>query len=368
MAVAAFAAVARSAEPQALTSPFVNGQGGFAVFRIPSLVVTRAGTLLALAEGRKNISDHAQNKIVLRRSTDGGHSWGPLQTVADDGRNCLNNPTAVVLRTGGRVVLMYQRYPADRGEAKVKAGVSGDQTCLSFVTHSDDDGVTWAAPVNVTPQVKRPTVATNVASGPGVGIELHAGPHAGRIVVPFNQGPPGHWQVYAAFSDDGGASWRYGDVAPAGADGRGNEVQMVELSGGRVMLNARPSSGKRVRKVAVSTDGGATWGPLHDEAALPDPQCQGSIVRDDGPGGNGCLLFANPAVTKGRTHGTVRLSADDGATWPVSRLLVPGDFAYSCLAVLPDGSADCLYETDNYGQIALVHFTLSWLRGSHPRP
>ena len=351
--------------PEQLAAPFVGGEGGYAVYRIPSLVVTRAGTLLAFAEGRVSIDDHARNKIVLRRSTDGGRTWGPLQVVAGDGRESLNNPTAVVLHGSGRVVLMYQRYPESGGERHVKEGVAGDDTCLSFVTASDDDGRTWSEPADVTPQVKRPTGATSVASGPGVGTELRRGKHAGRIVFPFNQGPLGDCQVYAAYSDDGGKSWKYGAVAPAGADGRGNEVQMVELSDGRIMLNSRGSSGKHFRKVAVSADGGESWSPLRDDAALPESQCQASILRYDEPtgAGKGSILFVNPAVQKERTHGTVRLSEDDGATWPVSRELVPGDFAYSCLAVLPDRSVACLYETDNYRRIALVHFTTDWLRG-----
>jgi sialidase-1 len=360
-AVVLVATAARAGEPQQLTAPFVGGQGGYAVYRIPSLVVTKAGTLLAFAEGRKGIGDQSQNQLVCRRSVEGGRAWGPVDLVAEDpGHGALNNPTAVVLRDTGRVLLAFQKYPRGTREANVKPGLSGESTCLSYVTTSDDDGQTWAPPVDVTAQVKRPTVATSVASGPGIGIQLRAGPHAGRVLIPFNQGPPGHWQLYAAYSDDGGHSWKYGDLAPSGTDGRGNEVQMVELSDGRVMLNSRPSSGKRDRKVAVSADGGQTWSELRDDPTLPDSQCQGSIIRDDAPGGG--LLFVNPGVRKGRLNGTVRLSTDDGATWSASRLLVPGDFAYSCLAVLPDGSVACLYETDNYGRINLVRFTLDWVR------
>jgi sialidase-1 len=253
--------------------------------------------------------------------------------------------------------------------------------------------------VDVTAQVKRPTGATSIASGPGIGIQLRRGPHAGRVIVPFNQGPLRDCQVYAAYSDDAGRSWKYGALAPTGADGHGNEVQMVELAGGRVMLNSRGSSGQRFRKISISEDGGETWSPLRDDPALPESQCQASLIRYDddndlpakgegrggdgsrGAGGKGSagkesdrakddpaahgkavLLFSNPAVTKGRTHGTVRLSTDDGATWPVSRELVPGDFAYSCLAVLPDRSVVCLYEADGYKRIALVRFTIDWLR------
>ncbi|HEX8914526.1 MAG TPA: sialidase family protein [Humisphaera sp.] len=360
--------------PEQLTAPFIGGEGGYAVYRIPSLVVTRAGTLLAFAEGRLNKSDHAENDVVLRRSGDGGRTWGPVQVVAEDGRNCLNNPTAVVLRGSGRILLMYQRYPLGKHERQVKPGVAGDDTCLCFVAASEDDGRTWSKPADVTPQVKRPTVATSLASGPGVGIELARGKHAGRILFPMNQGPLSDCQVYAAYSDDGGRTWRYGDLAPAGAAGRGNEVQVVELSDGRVMLNSRGSAGKRFRKVAVSGDGGQTWSPLRDDEALPESQCQASILRYDAPaaagttrpagnGGNGTILFVNPAVTQGRSRGTVRLSEDDGATWTASRELVPGAFAYSCLAVLPDASVACLYETDGYQRIALARFTLDWVRG-----
>ena len=167
-------------------------------------------------------------------------------------------------------------------------------------------------------------------------------------------------------SDDGGRSWKYGEFAPSGVDGRGNEVQMVELSDGRVMLNSRGSSGERFRKVAVSANGGATWSELHDDRTLPEPRCEGFILRYDEPSGagKGSILFVNSAVQTSRSHGTVRMSEDDGATWPIARELVPGSFAYSCLAVLPDRTIVCLYETDDYRRIAMLRFTIDWLRGS----
>jgi sialidase-1 len=171
--------------------------------------------------------------------------------------------------------------------------------------------------------------------------------------------------VYAVYGDDGGKSWSYGAVAPAGDDGRGNEVQMVELSDGRVMLNSRGSSGEHFRKVAVSDTAGESWTQLRNDSALPESQCQASVIRYTPPeaGSKESLLFVNPAVSRGRTHGTVRLSDDDGATWPISRELVPGDFAYSCLAVTPDGSIFCLYEAEKYRKIELIRFSIDWLRG-----
>jgi sialidase-1 len=350
-----------------LTDVFVAGQDGYPFYRIPSLVTTRRGTLLAFAEARASLRDHAENDLVLKRSLDRGATWGPLQRVAEDGTNCLSNPTAVVLRDTGRVLLMFQRYASGFDEHKAEPGLDGPRVCRTFLTHSDDDGVTWAAPREITAQVKRPTEVTSTATGPGTGIQLARGPHAGRILMPFNQGPYGRWKVYAVFSDDGGASWRYGGTAPDpanGANGRANEVQFAELRDGAVLLNARNQGGRKLRKTARSRDGGATWSQLEDDPALVEPQCQASLLRH--PGGlwrRDALLYSNPASQHARTNGTVRLSRDEGRTWPVSRVLYPGSFAYSCLASLPDRSVGCLFERDGMRKISFARFTVDWVAG-----
>ena len=352
------------------TDVFVAGRDGFAVYRIPAIVRAHDSNLLAFAEARANIGDQAANKLVLKRSADGGATWGPLQVVADDGANSLNNPTAVVLRKSGRVLLMYQRYPKGVGEGKVIPGLTGDKICRSFLTHSDDGGATWTAPTDVTASVKRPIVATSTASGPGIGIELARGSHAGRVLIPFNQGPGGHWKVYAAFSDDGGATWKYGETAPEKTYEGGNEVQMVELGDGSVLLNARKQGGKaRCRTTAISRDGGETWSELADAPVLVDSRCQGSILRHPGTGdpARDVLIFSNPAWPSSRTNGTIRLSRDGGKTWPVSRRLTDSDFAYSCLVSLDDHTLGCLFEREQYKKISFNRFTLEWLeeKGEH---
>jgi sialidase-1 len=344
------------------TDVFVSGDG-YPTYRIPSVVVTRRGTVLAFGEGRQGQGDHTQNDLVLRRSRDGGRTWDPMQLIAADRPNVLVNPTAVEDRRTGRLWLMYQRYPAGAAERPVEAGYEGDRVCRGFVVYSDDDGRTWSAPREVTRSVKRPEKATSIASGPGVGIQLRRGPHRGRLVAPFNEGPWGGWSVYAVYSDDGGATWRYGDTAPDGPPGRGNEVQVVELADGTLMLNARSQGGARCRKVAWSRDGGGTWSALADDPALIDPVCQGTIVRHGDPldGQQSRLLFANAASATQRVNGTVRLSYDEGKTWPVSRTVYAGPFAYSCLTVLADGTVGLLYERDGYRKITFARFNLAWL-------
>jgi sialidase-1 len=346
------------------TDVFVSGEG-YPTYRIPAVITTRNSTLLAFSEGRQGEGDHTQNDLVLRRSTDRGRSWGEMRLIARDRPNVLVNPTAVQDLDTGRIWLMYQRYPEGAREAEVVPGYEGDRICRSFVVHSDDDGDSWSEPRETTRSVKRATVATSIASGPGVGIQLRRGPHRGRLVIPFNQGPGGAWKVYAVFSDDHGESWHYGDTAPEASAGNGNEVQMVELGDGTLMLNARSQGGNRCRKVATSRDGGETWSPLVDDPTLIESQCQGTIIRFDDVGGAGGdrLLFANPASRTDRVNGTVRLSEDGGRSWPVSRVVHAGSFAYSCLTVMDDGSIGLLYERDGYGKITFARFNLDWLRG-----
>lgn len=348
---------------------YVSGDG-YPTYRIPSVVVTRNGTLLAFAEGRASQSDASQNDLVLRRSVDGGRSWTPIVVVAEDGANVLVNPTAVVIEDTGRVLMMYQRYPHGFHERDVEAGYAGDRICRSYVMRSDDEGVTWSEPRDITRSVKRPTGATSIASGPGVGIQLRNGPHAGRIIMPFNEGPWGAWNVYAVYSDDGGVTWQYGETAPEGPPGRPNEVQMVERADGSVLLNARSIGGAKCRKTAVSTDGGQTWTRLSDVEVLIDPECQGTIIRYGAPGniGKDTLLFANPASAEHRVNGTVRLTYDGGETWPVARTVYPGPFAYSCLTMLPDGTIGLLYERDGYERITFARFNLAWLMAGEDAP
>lgn len=359
------------AEPE-LADVFTPKADGFASIRIPSVVVGKSGTVLAFAEGRAADADQAKNKIILKRSTDGGKTWGKVAVVAADGDKALNNPCAVVDRTSGRVLLMYQSYPAGVSERSgtIQTGYDGEKVVRNWLTTSDDGGATWATPRDITTQTKRPAVVTTLAGGPGVGVQLRHGPHAGRILFPFNEGPFGVWNIYAVYSDDNGKTWAMGDAAPGGLTDAGkgkqtslvNEAQFVELKDGSVRFNVRRWAGKAVRKTCVSGDGGKTWLKVEDAPDLADPGCMGSVVRftDPADGVKSRILFSGPQSTK-RENGTVFVSYDEGRTWPVKRVLCKDAFAYSCLAALPDGTVGCLYEAEGTKKIVFARFTLDWL-------
>lgn len=344
-----------------LVDVFVPVEDGYPAIRIPSLVTAQSGTLLAFAEGRQG-GDHSENDIILKRSLDGGETWGPLITVNDQGILALNNPQAVVLDSG-QILLMYQR--SRLGEHKASSG-SGPDSYFTFTQTSNDEGLTWSEPADVSDQVKRSEIVTSVSSGPGIGIVLRRGKYKGRIIMPFNQGPFGDWRVYAAFSNDDGLSWQMGNVAEGDGKGHGNEVQMVELSDGRLMLNARTQGqgGTKHRKIALSVDGGQSWSPLEIDRSLIDPVCQASILRYSWPeeveprGSGGRILFANPHSQSGRENGMLQVSSDEGVTWSVHSTIYPGGFAYCCLTKLNDGRVGVLFERDEYKAISFLSLEL----------
>jgi sialidase-1 len=346
---------------------FVAGEGGYHTYRIPSLIVSADGTLLAFAEGRKKgTSDTGDIDLLLRRSTDGGATWGETQVVVDDGPNTAGNPCPVVDPASGAIVLLMTRNLGEDSEDEIMSG-SGKRSREVWITRSTDGGATWSKPDDITASTKAPDW-TWYATGPGSGIRLRSG----RLLIPCDHAlaDTRARRSHVILSDDGGWTWRIGGVLGE----KTNECQAVELEDGSVLLNMRSYHGKNRRAVARSEDGGVTWSePVLDEA-LVEPVCQASLVRLSS-GSRGArksrILLSNPASTR-REKMTVRLSYDDGKTWPVSRLLHEGPSAYSALAVLPDGTIACLYERGEkrlYESIRLARFSLGWLtegKDHHP--
>lgn len=356
-ALALAAAVARAEDPRR-TDVFVAGADGYHTFRIPAVVVSARGTLLAFCEGRKNgRSDTGDIDLVLRRSTDNGRTWGALQVVWDDGPNTVGNPCPVVDRNTGTIWLPLTRNLGADKQREIVAGTSKGTRDI-WVTKSTDDGETWSKPVEITAQVKDPSW-TWFATGPGVGIQTISG----RMVIPCDHSPQGKQTEvsHVFYSDDGGATWKPGGKTAEGC----GEAQVVELKGGALLLNMRPVNGSRHRRSAISRDGGLTWGETGEDLALPDPGCQASIVRHTPPtsASKGRLLFVNPAGNK-RERLTIRFSDDEGETWSAGRVVHAGPAAYSCLTVLPDGTAGLLFEcgTKNaYERITYAAMPWGWV-------
>ncbi|MCB1123980.1 MAG: glycoside hydrolase [Verrucomicrobiae bacterium] len=342
------------------TMVFQSGEEGYSNYRIPAVITTREGTLLAFSEGRKeNRSDSGDIDMVVKRSEDNGRSWSKLQVVWDDGQNTCGNPCPVVNQRTGRIVMLMTWNRGDDHGRDLHAGTAKG-TRRVFQTYSDDDGLSWKQAWEITSDVKDPSWWW-YATGPGIGIQLEKGPHKGRLVIPANHTARGYFGAHTLYSDDGGKSWSVSNVIKPTV----NESQVVEVSDGRLMMNmrtqgvaetTRPPNG--YRSLAYSEDGGATWSdPVFDDE-LGDPVCQASIIRFD----KNHLLFSNPKPPISANRGkrilmTVRASHDDGETWPYQILITEGPSAYSSLVRTPDGQVGLLYEKDK--DIVFAKFPIS---------
>jgi len=332
---------------------FTSGQDGYHTYRIPAVVRTGRGTLLAFCEGRRHgRGDAGDIDLLVKRSRDGGRTWSAAITVADFGADTIGNPAPVLDRRTGIVWLLLTRNPGDVPERNIAPGISGP-TRTVWVTSSSDDGQSWTPPADITASVK-PVEWSWYATGPVNGIQLRSG----RLVIPCDHKRADAFYSHVIYSDDRGKTWRLGGSAGPG----GNESTMVELADGALMLNMRSYRGSNRRLVSISRDAGLTWSaPVADEA-LVEPVCQGSLIRYGKPGKR-LLLFANPASTR-RVNMTVRLSRDDGKTWDIGHSLHSGPAAYSNLIDLGRGWVGLLFERGEngpYERITFARIPFKWL-------
>ena len=356
---------------------FISGIDDVNIYRVPTLLVSPKGTILAFCEARDG-DDSDPTDLVVKRSVYTGRpaepkkfggfprtfgygiNWQRMQVVVPGKGEAIMQNTPVVDRDTGTIFLCCFEV---RGG--LKEHLKDFFTGRALMVQSTDDGVSWSEPKDITPQVGV------FVAGPSVGVQLASG----RLVIPGYTGHGGvpDWrsQSMVIYSDDHGKTWKAG----GGLSKFTNESQAVELVDGTLMLNARRHDGVPYRRVALSRDGGETWYKKYDDKALVDPVCQGSLWRysKTSSGGTNQLLFSNPANAKrnDRSNMTVRLSRDEGKSWPVSRQVCAGPSAYSCLAILADGKIGLLYEsgdTQPYDKITFARFNIEWLTESAKSP
>jgi len=389
-----------SAEMLTVTVPFL-GPGGeyvtqqdrYHTFRIPGMVVASDGTLLAFAEGRRGdgddprLDENAPGDIVLRRSSDLGKTWQPLQVIESGFRPNgelvdFGDPTPVLDESTGTIFLFYGQWP-DFGPRVSAHGQSADPKAGNqtlWVRSSSDHGNTWSPRQQVVYPDSPGDTSDGlywryVEPGPGNGIQLkwQADPSRnGRLVVPVKRAgsktPDGPVTIepMVYYSDDHGKTWQEGEVSPGP---EGNENEVVELTDGQVLMDARQNSGE-FRRRHLSSDGGVTWGADQSDN-IPLPRVDGSLARYSAKRlrhDRDRLLFSSPRGRNGlnRNDLTVWTSYDEGKTFTQPVRINYGFAAYSVIARLPDGTIGLLAETEStpgvdYGAITFYRFDVAEL-------
>ena len=376
----------------AATGPVLEKQNLFVVgdnpdytrYHIPGLAVSARGTVLAWCEARKTAGDWADIRVLLRRSTDDGRTWSAPVSIVDVAGPHVKNSASLRLsdvnatdRTYNNPVLI-----ADR-DCTVHM-VFCLEYMRSFYQRSEDDGVSWSEPVEITDVFNgfRPEYDWKVlATGPNHGIQLRTG----RLIVPvwLSTGTGGNAHrpsvTSTIYSDDGGKTWQRGEIAVPCTDEfvNPNETVAIELSDGRVMLNVRNESPNHRRLVTISPDGATGWSEPYFDDALIEPICMAGLVRYR-HAGRSLLLFSNPdnltradgeaapGRSRDRRNLSIRSSDDEGRTWSDAKTLEPGWSMYSDIAVTPAGTILCFYgsgpERHFAGeQLTLARFNLAWL-------
>jgi sialidase-1 len=417
-------------ERQPLFTPHHRGKWKID-YRCPTLVVSKKGTIFALPSVKFNVlTDWAKSELCLRRSFDHGKSWTDTEILRtdEDPRVTYHYLAGVADFETGRVLLFYMTHvvitPQDIGgqwleqwEKKhpgADKNKEGDEEtwlwerehpkeaaelCRKMIPGielgyhliwTDDEGETWSEPIPVGNEmyVLNPVTGERRQFVPQwVGTQLRYGPKRGRLIVPgigISAGAPFAQYAYSHnctfYSDDHGRTWQLGGLGQNGS----NEACLVEQIDGTVYVNSRNESlrARGYRAWDRSRDGGETFLESGYDLGLPEPHCEGSMVRYSGPPEDRSrVLFCNPAVTsntpsdydhQARHHLTVRISYDECRTWPVGRIVCEGLSGYSSLAVARDGTILCAYETLTpqwyTGEIVLARFNLAWLTQGRTEP
>jgi sialidase-1 len=346
---------------------FTSGKDGYHTFRIPAIVTASDGTLIAFAEGRKFNShdpgfENNDIDLVVKRSTDNGKTWSELKVLDDPGeRWSACNPAAVLDRDTGRVWVFHCRTKPGRSSVTSRPGTDDAQSWTRFST---DSGATWSEPIDLTPVARDVEHWGGAFFGPGGPIQ----DRKGRLIVPLSKTTGrqdatgklvgGPWNCFAVTSDDHGRTWQRGELLPEGE--WGNENQLVELSDGRILMDARQNTGPH-RWLATSDNGGRTWSKPRPGQSVTAVACAIKRFTRKASGDDRDRILWTGPKGPGRAKLVVRVSYDEGETFTNERLISDEQAAYSDLAILKDGSAGVLWERGDYRWITFTRLDREFL-------
>lgn len=369
-----FILMVKIGQAQQEVTVFESGTEGYKIFRIPSIIQTPKKTIVAFAEGRKNGgADFGDIKIVMKKSMDKGKTWSSLKVVASYAHWQVGNAAPVVdlldpNYPNGKIYLFYNTGNVSEMDLRQGKGVRE-----VWYISSEDEGETWTAPVNITTQVHYPNGTMEgrtytsdkdwrtYANTPGHATQCLEGKYKGRIFIAANHSQGGSkpnfkdYFSHGYYSDDHGKTFKLSSTIDIAGS---NEATAAFLSNDRLILNARNQSGDiKSRIVSFSNNGGESFEKANFDNALSDPVCEGAILNIGKLKGKAILAFVNAADTVNRNNLSLKISFDEGKTWPIQRLvdgttnpiLSQKDFtAYADLIKTGRREIGVLYEKENY--------------------
>jgi sialidase-1 len=314
-----------SAQTSDLKFIFKNYRDGYNLFRIPTIITTKSGKILAFCEGRNNLFDGGDIDLVMKTSDDQGKTWSKLKVIWNDGKNTCGNPCPVFDKVSGDVLIV--------------ATLNNDKV---FTLKSKDEGNNWESPIEITQNVKESNWKW-YATGPVHAIQLVQSEFQNRIIVPCNHtltNLNSHIS-HTIYSDDNGKTWSIGGIVPLE---KTDECTVSEVSNGEIILNMRNNDRKfPFRKVSRSADGGMTWTFPKLDSTLIEPICQGSLLRHRFL--PNVLFFVNPKHKKKRRNLTLSISFDNGKTWKKQLKIISKKSAYNDIVMLENGDLLCIFES-----------------------
>lgn len=325
----------------------LKNQDNIHTARIPGIATTNSGTLIAVYDNRyEHDRDLPANVDVgMSRSTDGGLTWQPMKVIMDMGvgaNDGIGDPSVLVDKQTGTIWVAALWSHGNRGWNGSGAGMTPDETGQFVLVKSEDDGVTWSQPMNITPSVKNPSWRL-FFQGPGMGISMRDGALVFPAQYRDSTGMPFSTLIY---SKNHGQTWQTG----TGAKSNTTEAQVVELNDGSIMLNMRDNRGGS-RSVATTKDFGKTWTEHPtSRSALTEPICMASILRvasTKNGDAKDILAFSNPNDAKERKNITIKLSLDEGNTWLEKNQLLIDErvcYGYSCMTMIDKNTIGLIYE------------------------
>jgi len=348
------------------------GSHAYTNFREPVVVKTKSGRLVLGVHAGNRLAwpERSGQDLAVRVSDDNGKSWSPIIVAAEHGDYACQCHGLVYDAQNNRLLFLYTTYNWDytavaKGRGKkytdpiyAKMAAENRPFVSSYMVHSDDEGLTWSKPREITK-----TVGTQAHFGASEGRQLSVGKHKGRLLLAgsrmdldetgnVTRKHGGVWH-----SDDSGRTWSLAVIpmdeqidTPRNAS---SEARVTELPDGALLYNQRTRS--TGRHLSWSNDGGITWARTVAAPELKATQCNGSLItlRDADNNLTNTTLFSIPSPG-GRSNGVVYVSRDGGKTWPIANNVIPGSFAYSALVQLDAETVALFYETNHYKDIALV--------------